>query len=187
MPVEQRSGGSQLSAIAIGVVAVVVAVGATWGLLSLASGGDGPVRIQLGDDDFDAGQVERIAAQIAEEAPVLYSDVSGRGQNQPIWVNHFGDDPEQQWFVFSAIAPGAEPGCFLAWNAAENLFDERRPNTDDPQEPGELCRDITVAATGETATQGDPPEQFTWMIDSEDNLIVTLRDDQEADNEDEPS
>ena len=171
MPVEQRSGGSQLAAIGIGVVAVVVAVAAAWALLSLASGGDGPVKIQLGDEDFDAGQVARISDQIAEEGPVLYSDVSGRGQVRPIWVNHFGDDPEQQWYVFSAIAPGAEAGCFLAWNAEENYFDERRPNEDDPQALGTLCRDVTYSSTGEGL------EQYTWKIDSEDNLVVTLRED----------
>ncbi len=160
-----------MTAIAIGVVTVLVAVLAAWGLLSLASGGDGPVKIQLGDEDFDAGQAERIATQIAEEGPVLYSDVSGRGQSRPIWVNHAGDDAKQQWFVFSAIAPDAEPGCFLAWNAALNLFDERRPDPEDPQALGELCRDVTYSVTGEGL------EQFVWTVDAEDNLIITLRDD----------
>jgi hypothetical protein len=172
MPVEQRSGTSQLTAIGIGVATVVVAVAAVWGLLSLASGGDGPVKIQLGDEDFDAGQVARISDQVAEEGPVLYSDVSGRGQNQPIWVNHFGDDPEQQWYVFSAVAPGAEPGCFVAWNAEENYFDERRPDEDDPRALGTLCRDVQYPATG------DGLEQFTWKVDADDNLIITLRDDE---------
>ena len=174
MPVEQRSGTSQLAAIGIGVATVIVAVAAVWGLLSLASGGDGPVKIQLGDEDFDAGQVARIADQIGEEGPVLYSDVSGRGQNQPIWVNHFGDDPEQQWYVFSAVAPGAEPGCFVAWNAEENYFDERRPDEDDPRSLGTLCRDVTYPATGGGL------EQFTWKVDADDNLIITLRDEEDG-------
>lgn len=181
MPVEQRSRISQLTGVLIAIGAVVVAVGASWLLLTLADGGGGPVKIQLGDEDFDAGQIERIATQIAEEGPVLYSDVSGRGQRQPIWVNHFGDDAEVQWYVFSAIAPGAPEGCFLAWNEAENLFDERKPDPDDPRAPGELCRDITFSATGEAgeAEEGrtaEPPEQFTWSIDGEDNLIIELFD-----------
>jgi len=171
MPVEQRSGSSQLTAVIIGVVAVVVAVAAAWGLLNLASGGDGPVKIQLGDEDFNAGQVHRIATQIEQEGPVLYSDVSGRGQIRPIWINHFGDDPTREWYVFSATAPGAPEGCFLAWNAEENLFDERRPNVEDPQELGELCRDVTYGVTG------DGLERYRWKVDAEDNLVVTLRDD----------
>lgn len=178
MPVEQRSRISQLTGVLIAVGAVVLAIGVSWGLLHMASGGEGPVKIQLGDEDFDAGQVERIAAQIAEEGPVLYSDVSGRGQRQPIWVNHFGDDAKTQWYVFSAIAPGAPEDCFLTWNAERNLFDERRPDPDDPRAMGELCRDVTFSATGEADNghSAEAPEQFTWSVDDDDNLIIALFD-----------
>ncbi|MGI9579399.1 MAG: hypothetical protein ACR2OH_14465 [Microthrixaceae bacterium] len=174
MPVEQRSGGSQAAAIAIGVVAVIFSVAAVWLLLGWFSGGDAPVQINLGDEDFDAGQVTRIAAQIEQEGPILYSDVSGRGQNRPIWVNHFNDDPDSGWYVFDAIAPGAPEGCFLAWNSQENLFDERRPDPDDPQALGKLCRNVTYSATGEGL------EQAIWKVDSDDNLIITLRSEDEA-------
>ncbi|MCO5322849.1 MAG: hypothetical protein M9922_15785 [Microthrixaceae bacterium] len=184
MPVEQRSRISQLTGVLIAIGAIVLAVGASWGLLKLASGGDGPVRIQLGDEDFDAGQINRISDQIAEEGPVLYSDVSGRGQLQPIWVNHFGEDPAVQWFVFSAIAPGADQGCFLAWNAEENLFDERRPDPTDPRALGEICRDVTYSATGEAGEGAEPLEQFTWSVDDEDNLIIDIRGDSDKDSTD---
>ncbi|MCZ7628304.1 MAG: hypothetical protein M5U19_04245 [Microthrixaceae bacterium] len=181
MPVEQRSRISQLTGVLIAVGAVIVALGASWGLIQLASGGDGPVKIQLGDEDFDAGQVERIAAQIAEEGPVLYSDVSGRGQRQPIWVNHFGDDANAQWYVFSAIAPATPEGCFLSWSERDNLFDERRPDPDDPRAKGELCSDTTFSATGEVGpgSSVEAPEQFTWSVDDEDNLIIELFDREE--------
>lgn len=177
MPVEQRSRISQTTGALIAVVAVVVVVSLSWLLISVASGGDGPVRIQLGDDRFDAGQVARISTQIADEGPVLYSDVSGRGQRQPIWVNHSGDDPDQQWYVFSAIAPGAEPGCFLTWNPEDNLFDERRPDPDDPRAQGELCRDVTYSATGEPGEGAEAAALFTWSVDDDDNLIIDLRGD----------
>lgn len=186
MPVEQRSRISQLTGALIAVGAVVLAIGVSWFLLRLASGGDGPVKIQLGDEDFDAGQVKRIAAQIADEGPVLYSDVSGRGQRQPIWVNHFGEDAKAQWYVFSAIAPAAPEGCFLAWNPDENLFDERRPDPDDPRAAGELCRDVTFSTTGETeqGSSAEAPERFTWSVDDEDNLIIELFDRDESSNTD---
>jgi hypothetical protein len=170
MPVEQRSGSSQVTSIIIGVVVVVLAVAATWGLLRLASGDDAPVKVRLGDDTFDAGQASRLAGQIAEEGPVLFSDVSGRGQLRPIWVNHFGDDPELQWSVFTATAPGAAEGCFLAWNAEENLFDVRTPDPDDPKALGELCNEDTYGVTG------DGLEQFPWRIDDDGNLIIDLRE-----------
>ncbi|MCP4434460.1 MAG: hypothetical protein GY812_03045 [Actinomycetia bacterium] len=178
MPVEQRSGSSQLVAIGIGVITVIVAAAAAWGLLSLASGGDGPVKIALGDEDFDAGQVNRLATQIAEEGPVLYSDVSGRGQNRPIWISHFGDDPKAGWYVFDAVAPGAPQGCFLWWSSEEILFEERRPNEDDFEAAGEICRDLTWSATGEGL------DQAVWKVDADDNLIITLREDDESEDSD---
>ncbi len=186
MPVEQRSRISQLTGVLIAIGAVVLALGVSWALIQLASGGKGPVKFQLGDENFDAGQVERIATQIEEEGPVLYSDVSGRGQRQPIWVNHFGDDAKAGWYVFSAIAPGAPKNCFLTWNADQNLFDERKPDPDDPQAQGELCRDITFSATGEPGA-GIPadqaPKQFTWSVNDNDSLIIALFD-REEDNTD---
>lgn len=186
MPVEQRSRISQMTGVLIAIGAVLLALGASWLLLHLANGGEGPVKIQLGDENFDAGQIERIATQIAEEGPVLYPDVSGRGQRRPIWVNHFGDDAKAQWYVFSAIAPGAPQGCFLVWNPEKDLFEERRTDPDDPRSPGEVCRELTVSATGEVdgADKDDAPEQFNWSVNDEDNLIIELFDrDEERDDE----
>jgi hypothetical protein len=172
MPVEQRSGSSQVVAIVIGVVTVVVAVAAAWGLIALASGGDGPVRIQLGDETFDAGQASRLARQIERKGPVLFSDVSGRGQRRPIFVSHFGDDPELQWYAFSATAPGteADQGCFLFYNAERRLFEARLPNEEDFSRPGEVCAEGTWSATGEGL------EQFPWRVDDAGDLIIDLRD-----------
>lgn len=173
---EQRSGSSQVTSIIIAIVVVVLAVAATWGLLRLASGGDSPVKVQLGDDTFDAGQAARLAKQIKEEGPVLFSDVSGRGQVRPIWVNHFGDDPEQQWYVFAATVPGAPEGCFLAWNAEEDLFDVRTPNREDHKAPGELCNGDTYSVTGEGV------EQFPWHLDADENLVIDLRSEPKGDD-----
>jgi hypothetical protein len=176
MPVERRSGARQATAIGVGVVAVVLAVGLAWGLLALASGGDGPVRLQLGDDRFNAGQASRLSVQIGQDGPVLFSDVSGRGQRRPMMVNHFGDDPQIRWVAFSATAPGAEPGCFLSWSAERELFEERAVADGAGRERGELCREVTYPPTGEGL------EQYRWTVDDEDNLIIDLRPEQtEAD------
>ena len=116
MPVEKRSGTNQTTAIIVGIVSVAVCVALAWWLISVASSGGGPVQFNLGDDEFNAGQVERLATQVSKDGPVLFSDVSGRGQVRPIWINHFGDDPTREWYVFTAIAPDAPEDCFLAWN-----------------------------------------------------------------------
>lgn len=168
MPVERRSGTQQVRSIVIAVVALALAVGLAWAVVGLASGGDGPVRLQLGDDEFDAGQATRLSAQIAEDGPVLFSDVSGRGQVRPIMVNHFGDDAEIRWVAFPAVLPGADDGCFLFWDPEGEVFRERR-GQEGSREGGELCSDRTVPPNGEGLTQYD------WEVDDEGNLIVDLR------------
>lgn len=172
MPVERRSGSKQLTTIVFAVVAVLLAIGLAWGMLALASGGDGPVRIQLGDDEFDAGQAERLSDQIVEDGPALFSDVSGRGQREPIVVNHFGDDPEIRWVAFPAVLPGASEGCFLIWNPERDLFEERRPPEGGGRgDLGVLCSDRTAAANG------DGLEQYGWQVDDDGNLIIDVRGD----------
>src|SRR5690348_15965155 len=117
MPVERRSRGKQLTALGIGVLSLVVAIGIAWGLLALASGDNPSNQLRLGNDVFEAGNAVRLTAEIDKDGPVLLSDVSGRGQTRPIFVNHFGDDPEIRWVAFDAAAPGADENCFLSWNA----------------------------------------------------------------------
>jgi hypothetical protein len=174
MPVERRSRTQQVTAVGVGVVAVLLAVGLAWGLLALASGGDGPVRLQLGDDQFNAGQAQRLSNQIGEAGPVLFSDVSGRGQRRPIIVNHFGDDPQTRWVAFSARAPGADEGCFLSWSPERELYEERAVADGAGRERGELCRDLTFPPSGEGL------EQYEWTVDDDENLIIDLRSATEA-------
>jgi hypothetical protein len=171
MPVERRSGTKQLTSIVFALLAVAAAVGLAWGMLALASGGDGPVRLQLGDDEFDAGQTARLSAQIAQDGPVLFSDVSGRGQRRPIFVNHFGDDPEIRWVAFPARAPGADEGCFLAWNAELELFEERAVADGAGRDQGEICSAVTYPENGLGL------EQYAWEVDDDGNLIIDLRGD----------
>lgn len=180
MPVERRSGSQQTRSVIIAVVALVIAVLGAWGMIRLASGGQGPVKVQLGDDTFDAGYATRMADQIDKDGPLLFSDVSGRGQRQPIYVVHIGSDEKDGWFALSAIAPGAAEGCFVTWNPESELFEERRAA--DPAKGrdalGERCRDVTWSANGTDGSDGSELEAFPWEIDKDERLIIDLRPDQ---------
>ena len=178
MPVERRSGGKQVMSVAIALVAVALAVGLAWGMLALASGGDGPVKLQLGDDVFDAGNAVRQSKQIAQDGPLLFPDVAGRGQRRPLIVNHFGDDPETRWVAFPATAPGASEGCYLAWSAEREVFEERSAPEGGGRDQGELCRDVTYPPNGEGL------DQFPWKIDDQGKLIIDLRPDDGDDDGD---
>ena len=180
MPVERRSGSQQTRSVIIAVVALAIAVLGAWGMIRLASGGQGPVKVQLGDDTFDAGYATRMADQIDKDGPLLFSDVSGRGQRQPIYVVHIGSDQKDGWFALSAVAPGAAEGCFVTWNPEPDLFEERRAA--DPAEGrdalGERCRDVTWSANGTDGSDGSELEAFPWKIDKDERLIIDLRPDQ---------
>lgn len=175
MPVEQRSGSSQIRAVTFGLVALIVALSGLWAFVAWAGRGDGPVQLRLGDDVFNAGQAERLSAQVASEGPLLFSDVSGRGQVQPIYVAHFGDDPRLQWSPVSAVAPGASEGCFLVWSAERNLYEERANVDGAGRQVGELCRDVTWSADGSSGSDGSALEVFPWRVDAEGNLVIDLR------------
>jgi hypothetical protein len=171
MPVERRSGKQQLLAISLGVGAVLIAIGIAWGMLALAGGNETATQLRLGDDVFDAGNAVRLSGQINAQGPLLFSDVSGRGQQRPIAVNHFGDDPAIRWVAFDAAAPGAEENCFLVWSSKLEVFEERSAVSGAQREQGQICRDITVPANGEGL------DQYAWKVDKEGNLTIDLRPD----------
>jgi len=179
MPVERRSGTKQITSVVIGVGALIIAVAAASGMIQLASGGKGPVQVRLGDETFDAGFTSRMAKQIKADGPLLFSDVSGRGQRQPIYVNHFGDEDKTRWVALSAVAPGAAEGCFLSWNPDRNLFEERRaPEQADRDSLGAICRDVTWSADGSMGSDGSSLTAFPWKVDDDERLVIDLRPDQ---------
>lgn len=92
------------------------------GLLALVLwlGSTGGVEVQLGDDTFEAGDAERIAAEITDRGPILYSDVAGGSRD--IYLNHIGKDPATGWHAFSAQQPGAERDCYLTWDSEAEQF-----------------------------------------------------------------
>lgn len=169
MPVERRSGKQQIIAVCAGVLAVVFAIGLAWGMLALAGGNETATQLRLGDDVFDAGNAVRLSTQINTEGPLLFSDVSGRGQQRPIAVNHFGTDPKIRWVAFDAAAPGAPENCFLAWSTKRKLFEERSAASGAEREQGQLCRTVTFPANGEGL------DQYSWRIDKEGKLTIDLR------------
>ncbi|KAA0234848.1 MAG: hypothetical protein JJLCMIEE_01020 [Acidimicrobiales bacterium] len=155
MPVEQRPPSNLVRAVVIGAGALIAAVVVLVIFLWVVNPNPA-VEVNLGDDTFDAGFAEGQAAEIAENGPILYSDVSGRGQNRPMWLNHFGTDDSIGWVAFDANPAGSEPGCFVEWIAEENLFTDPCSGTD-------------------FDAGGDGLTQFSWSIDEDGHLIVDLR------------
>ncbi len=118
MPVAQSRGHAGKALLVAGI-GVVVALGLAYLVAQAASRGD--VDINLGDDRFDAGQVESIAAAIDDEGglPLLYQDLVGRGRN--IYVQHLEDSPRRGWVAFGAFDPD-DPSCAVEIDRATKVL-----------------------------------------------------------------
>lgn len=109
MPVAQSRGHAG-KALAIAAVAIVLIAIVTVFVALAASRGD--VEINLGDDRFNAGDTDSIAARIAKDdgLPALYADLV-RG-DRPLFVQHTGADPDEGWVSFGAFDPD-DPTCLV--------------------------------------------------------------------------
>lgn len=168
MPVETRSTDKQTRAVILAVTALIVAIAIGWAVIAM-SGSSPSTRLRLGDDVFEAGNATRMSVQIRQDGPILFSDVSGRGQNRPVFVNHFGDDPADRWVAFDAVAPGAPENCFLSWSEDAQVFEEISVSDKGDFRRGEVCRPITFPPNGE----GLP--QYRWKVDDEGLLTIDFR------------
>ncbi len=115
MPVEQRDSTAQLRAIAIAVVALAFAVLLGYATFRATSSNSAPSVTRADTGLFSVGDSKRLARQIEADGPLLLSDVSGKGQNRPVFVGHHGDDPATGWEAGDARPPGAAEDCFLEW------------------------------------------------------------------------
>jgi hypothetical protein len=107
MPVAPSRGHAGKVLIVAGV-SVVLLLGLAYFVASLASRGD--VEIRLGDERFNAGQVESIARSIekGDGLPFLFQDLTGGDRN--LYVQHRGTDPDTGWVAFGAFVP-EDPAC----------------------------------------------------------------------------
>lgn len=160
MPVAQSRGHAGKALLVAGI-GVAVALGLAFAMAVLVNRGD--VRLNLGDDRFEAGEVASIARRIERDGglPVLYPDLVGRDRH--IFVQHLADDANEGWVAFSAFDP-EEPACRIeldrdarqlvnACDPAETYRLDGRglryyPTT---VEGGELFVDINELSTATTA------------------------------------
>lgn len=175
MPVARGPQMNARSAVLVGLTGVMIAVVLGGGVLFLASQG-GDVEIQLGDRDFNAGQIGRISEEIDDRGPILYSDVAGR--NRDIILQHIGDDPEAGWFAFEARPAGEPRDCFFEWDQDADRFNLIQAPGSDAD-----CAEITMDERGNLST-GELIVTYPVTIDDDNNVRVDInanRDDAETD------
>ncbi len=117
MPVAKGPSFDIRSAAIFGGVAVVAAV--IIGIVAIQLGTRTNTLI-LGDTDFGSLSADNMAAEIAENGPILWPDIASG--NRDIWLQHTGDTPGDGWVAFDARVPGAGRECNVTWNVAERTF-----------------------------------------------------------------
>lgn len=118
MPVAQSRGHAGKALLVAGV-GVVVALGLTFLVAQAASRGS--VDIKLGDDRFNAGQVESITTAVADSGglPLLFQDLVGKGRN--LYVQHLEASPRRGWVAFGAFDPD-DPTCAITIDRAKKVL-----------------------------------------------------------------
>ena len=151
MPVSSGPKITPLRAVIYTAVSIALAVGLVFAVVSLA--GSDRIEVKLGDDDFNAGDAESLAAEIADRGPIPWAPLS-RGRS--IWINHIGDSPEQGWFAFDVQSPGATGDCVVDWDPDRRLFTDTCDET------------LVYSATG------DGLAQFGVWVNDDGDLIVDV-------------
>ena len=151
MPVSSGPKITPLRAVIYTAVSIALAVGLVFAVVSLA--GSDRIEVKLGDDDFNAGDAESLAAEIADRGPIPWAPLS-RGRS--IWINHTGDNPGQGWFAFDVQSPGASQDCVVDWDSDRQLF----ADTCDPT--------LVYSATGDGLTQ------FGVWVNDDGDLVVDV-------------
>lgn len=115
-PSNNHVGRAALVAL-VGVVLLFVGLG----LATLALKGRNSPELRLGDQTFQGGSTDRLAAEIARRGPIVYGDVSGRKDRDMI-LQHLGDDPDTGWYAFLAAPIDKPRDCTWVWQPTRRLF-----------------------------------------------------------------
>ncbi len=118
-PVDQSRGhvGRAATVALIGVFVMVVGLG----LAALALNREPSKDLRLGDQTFQGGSTERLAAEIADRGPIFYGDVSGR-KDRDIILAHVGSRRDRGWHAFLAAPLDKPRSCTWQWQRDERMF-----------------------------------------------------------------
>ncbi len=165
MPVqESRKRTPRSVVLAVGGIVVGVALVLILFVVAIPSLTEsGKVEVRLGSDTYDAGPSTSRAENIAEDGPLLFSDVSSG--NRDIWLQHIGTDAATGWYAFDARRPGQGRECTLRWESS--FFRDPCDGTIvDAQGTGLLDYPVTVNDKGRVIVDLTPePDTDTTTAD----------------------
>ena len=96
--------------VAAGLAFFVVLGLFTWGIAAYLSSGDSTPSERLAPSRLDLGSVTGRASDVAEDGPLLFSELSTISGERSLVVDHQGDDPTTGWRLYYAFPPD-RPNC----------------------------------------------------------------------------
>ncbi len=123
-----------LRPVFIGLGLLAIAAGLVAFIAVRASDPKSGIRISLGDNEFRVGDIDRTAAEIAKNGPLLFAGLVGPAQTRPLGLYHDGSDPAKGWKAFSIATD--KPSCVLAIDRATHELIDPCTGTHYPSDGG---------------------------------------------------
>jgi hypothetical protein len=153
----------------LGVIALIALF--TWAMAGLIASGDAESTERLAPSTFRVGSVERVANEIADAGPLLFSPpgLNTADGERSIVLDHEGDDPTRGWVMYFAHPADRDASCPVEQIRGTDRFvdcDGRELGTSElsPPDPGmrplvENRQTLILDVRGVTADE--PPAGLT--------------------------
>jgi hypothetical protein len=96
-----------------GIVVLAMIGGFTWAIAAYISSGGSDTTERLAPSTFTIGNVESLAATVAEEGPLLFPELGTAIGTRSIVVDHTGDIAADNWRVYWAYPADRDPSCVV--------------------------------------------------------------------------
>ncbi len=157
MPPQLRSPLARAVVPVFGGILVLAAImGVTWLVAAYISGGGAESSERLVPTVFEVGNVESIAATVAEDGPILFPGLDTTTGQRTLVLDHEGTDPARGWRVYWAYPADRDSSCHVRQVERTSRFTD--------------CdgRQLDV-------TELSPPEDVRPIVENRSRLSIDLR------------
>lgn len=105
-----------------GLVVLALIAGFTWAFAAFISRGGSEATERIAPSEFTIGNVETLAAVVAEDGPLLFPELGTAIGTRSIVVDHEGSVPADGWRVYWAYPADRDAGCVVEQIVGSSSF-----------------------------------------------------------------
>ena len=140
-----------------GLALLAVLAAFTWGIAAFISRGSAEGTERLAPTTFAVGPVKSVAAEVAEDGPLIFAGLNTTTGERTIVLNHTGDDPAAGWEVYYAFPADRDATCPVEQVVGTSTFTD--------------CEGRTL-----DVTQLSPPDEGVFpIVEDRSRLSIDLR------------